>query len=145
MILSSAILCLALNVFHEARGEPIEGQHAVAEVTMNRAAGDEKNVCKVVMAPNQFSWTAGVVKKRNGQYHIRALPKKDDPAWNTAMTVSKLHLAGWRMSDGRLRNATFYHATYARPSWTKHMKPVRKIGAHIFYEPKATTQVRSYL
>ena len=28
--------CLALNIYHEARGEPIVGQEAVAYVTINR-------------------------------------------------------------------------------------------------------------
>ena len=31
-----AVLCLALNVYFEARSEPINSQFAVAEVTMNR-------------------------------------------------------------------------------------------------------------
>ncbi|NIO43392.1 MAG: hypothetical protein GTO41_26515, partial [Burkholderiales bacterium] len=42
--------CLALNVYHEARGEPMAGQYAVAEVTMNRVASRRypNTVCKVV-------------------------------------------------------------------------------------------------
>src|SRR5882672_6919461 len=32
------ITCLARNVYFEARGEPLQGQYAVAEVTMNRKA-----------------------------------------------------------------------------------------------------------
>src|SRR5688572_26685042 len=28
--------CLAENVYYESRGEPLDGQYAVAEVTMNR-------------------------------------------------------------------------------------------------------------
>ena len=32
------LMCLARNIYHEARGEPITGQYAVAEVTMNRVA-----------------------------------------------------------------------------------------------------------
>src|SRR5687768_6444313 len=32
------IRCLAENIYFEARGEPLRGQYAVAEVTMNRLA-----------------------------------------------------------------------------------------------------------
>src|SRR5262245_29861041 len=32
------LLCLAENVYYEARGEPMAGQYAVAEVTLNRLA-----------------------------------------------------------------------------------------------------------
>src|SRR5262245_36780890 len=30
--------CLAENIYYESRGEPLAGQYAVAEVTMNRVA-----------------------------------------------------------------------------------------------------------
>ena len=37
MIETAAIVCLAMNVYMEARSEPIEGQMAVAQVTVRRA------------------------------------------------------------------------------------------------------------
>ena len=42
--------CLALNIYHEARGEPELGKFAVANVTMNRVndARFPKTVCDVV-------------------------------------------------------------------------------------------------
>src|SRR5919106_4678476 len=51
--------CLARNVYYEARGEPIAGQYAVAEVTMNRKASPRypKTVCEVVYQKEAFSWT----------------------------------------------------------------------------------------
>src|ERR1043166_782443 len=44
--------CLARNVYFEARGEPIAGQYAVAEVTMNRRASRRfaNTVCEAVYA-----------------------------------------------------------------------------------------------
>lgn len=55
------IHCLTEAVYHEARGEPLEGQAAVARVVMNRAKypktfGD--SICKVVYQKRQFSWSA---------------------------------------------------------------------------------------
>src|SRR4029434_5577000 len=50
--------CWAAAVYFEARGEPIEGQLAVAEVVLNRAASGEypSSICEVVMQPAQVSF-----------------------------------------------------------------------------------------
>ena len=52
----SDIQCLASVIWHEARGEPLEGQRAVYEVVMHRAKVFGKSLCAVVKAPKQFSW-----------------------------------------------------------------------------------------
>ena len=53
-MIKSALLCLALSVFYESRGEPIEGQYAVAEVVLNRASDRNLSVCEVIYEKNQF-------------------------------------------------------------------------------------------
>ena len=61
-MIETALLCLALNVYFEARSEPIAGQLAVAEVTLNRVASQDypNSICEVVLQENQngcsFSW-----------------------------------------------------------------------------------------
>ena len=44
------LTCLALNVYYEARSEPMDGQYAVAHVVLNRVANDAfpDDACKVV-------------------------------------------------------------------------------------------------
>lgn len=128
MLISAALMCLSLNVYHEARGESLEGQFAVANVTMNRAK-TEDNVCKTVYAPNQFSWTAH--KTREGKPSIHE-PK----AWKIAQRVAYLVMRGgfWDVTNG----ATMYHATYTSPHldgrWRKdRIRRVTMIGNHIFY------------
>lgn len=44
----AALLCLALNVWHESRGEDLAGQYAVAFVTINRAKESHADICEVV-------------------------------------------------------------------------------------------------
>ena len=56
-MIKTALLCLALTVYFEARGEPEHGQYAVAEVVMNRVEQRDATVCSIVYAPNQFVWT----------------------------------------------------------------------------------------
>ena len=53
-----AVMCMAMNVFFEARNQPIAGQVAVAQITMNRVASPKypDTVCGVVNQYKQFSW-----------------------------------------------------------------------------------------
>ena len=57
-ISAAAILCLSSVIHHEARGEPLEGQIAVASVVLNRVEDPRfpNTVCGVVKEPKQFSW-----------------------------------------------------------------------------------------
>ena len=50
MILNTALVCLALNIYHEARGEGMMGKYAVAHVVMNRVEHERfpDTVCDVI-------------------------------------------------------------------------------------------------
>jgi N-acetylmuramoyl-L-alanine amidase len=132
MILTTAVMCLAMNVYFEARSESAFGQLAVAQVTMNRASHDPKNVCKVVTARRQFSWTIDKLKLRHGHY---VLTVEDEPknkkAWLMAQTIAKMTLIG--RSYDFLKGATFYHTKGVNPKWNRHMILVAVYGNHRFY------------
>ena len=54
---NAEIMCLAKNIYYEARGEPLHGKIAVAQVTLNRVTHRtqfEASICGVVYAKNQF-------------------------------------------------------------------------------------------
>jgi N-acetylmuramoyl-L-alanine amidase len=129
MIISTALLCLAANIYYEARGEMIPGQYAVALVTVNRAEGDHSQVCAEVFRPKQFSWTIGTTSVTRHGWRI--LPPKDQQAWELAIRIAKHTLAG-RMPD-MTRGATHYHATYVTPDWSFTLKRTARFGRHIFY------------
>lgn len=122
--LDEAFNCLATAVYFEARGESLEGQLAVAEVVLNRAASGvyPKEVCAVVTQKAQFSFV------RRGQ-----LPRPDEAseAWRRAVAVA--HVARNRLADAVPDNVLWYHADYVAPSWGKRLNRVSRIGAHIFY------------
>ena len=135
MIIATALACLSLNLFHEARSEPIMGRYAVALVTMNRAQ-DHKRVCTEVFKPKQFSWTTGVQKTAAGwkiPVHLR--PNLQNPidatSWWYAQRIAQATLDG-RMFDFT-RGAEFYHTAAVNPHWAKSFKVVKRIGQHIFY------------
>ncbi|CAB4121727.1 spore_SleB, spore cortex-lytic enzyme [uncultured Caudovirales phage] len=138
-MLQSALMCLAMNVYYEARGEDIAGQFAVAQVTMNRAK-EQKTVCKTVLEPHQFSWTDTKLHKvyyRKGGYrHVfnRGDEPTDTKAWSQAVSVSKAILTKNNLRD-ITHGATFYHTKYVKPFWakSKKYKVIARIGNHVFY------------
>ncbi len=132
MILASAALCMALNIYMEARGESLMGQIAVAEVTMNRADHNPQNVCKVVVKSDQFSWTKHRLYEHRHHYYLRHkyLPR-EKAAWKLAQAVAYFTLKG--LTPDPTHGARFYHANYVNPRWDNDMRLVTVIGRHEFY------------
>lgn len=114
--------CLAENVYHEARGEPLVGQYAVAEVTMNRVRSREfpGSVCAVVHQRGAFSWT-----------NTSDPPAPSGYAWQRAQAIAG---AVYDNNEAPLvAGALYYHATYVSPDWAATRNQVTRIGRHLFY------------
>ena len=118
------LVCLAMNIYHEGRGESVKGQAAIAAVTMNRVRSGRypDRVCEVVWQRKQFSWT--LLPPR--YYTIR-----DGRAWQRAMVVAELFLKGARMA--LVGDAMHYHTVDVQPDWSKNSRLVALIGGHLFY------------
>ena len=116
--------CIAVAVYHEARGESVEGQMAVAKVIMNRAASGKypASWCGVVKQPWQFSFV------HHGQ--CPSVNQASD-AWRKALGVTRLAVANAVQSVPT--DCLWYHADYVAPGWRNNLTRVNKIGAHIFY------------
>lgn len=122
--------CLAEGIYFEARGEPVSGQAAVAQVILNRVRNPAypKTICGVVYQNKtwrnrcQFSFACDGIRDRINS----------PTSWKTAQDVAIAVSAGkiWFKEVG---SSTHYHATYVNPRWARHMKRVGKIGLHIFY------------
>jgi N-acetylmuramoyl-L-alanine amidase len=117
-------LCMTKNIYHEARGEGVEGMQAVALVTLNRARQQDKSVCDVVYAPKQFSWT-NTAKGRNKPLTSNV---------NEAHTVAVQAMSG--ALDDFTGGATHYHTKTVKPVWRKALDKVAVINNHIFYKGK---------
>lgn len=134
MVVVSAFMCLTLNIYFEARGEPVQGQQAVALVTWNRAQRDPDNVCSVVFEPSQFSWTRGKVRKLKHGYKVSIDKSKfDREALDQAKRIASKTLAG-RQKDFT-KGATHFHAKRVRPQWKQGMRRRLAVGEHVFYAP----------
>lgn len=124
--------CLALNVYFESRGEPHEGQAAVANVVMNRIADDRfpGGVCAVVQQGGtestdcQFSWWC------DGLEH-RPRHKAD---WKLARDIARS--VYWGLGNDPTGGALWYHAIRVKPIWRLKLARGPKIGQHIFYLDK---------
>lgn len=116
--------CIAVAVYHEARGESLEGQLAVARVIMNRAASGKypSTWCGTVKQPWQFSFV------RNYQFPYTDTASE---SWKKAVGVTRLAIANAYPSLSE--DVLWYHAVYVSPSWGRRLSRVEKIGTHIFY------------
>ncbi|HEX8262339.1 MAG TPA: cell wall hydrolase [Allosphingosinicella sp.] len=116
--------CLANAVYFEARSEPIEGQLAVAEVVLNRAASGRypTDLCAVITQKAQFSFI------RRGKFP-RA--NRDSEAWKKAVAIADI--AQKKLAGSLPSGVLWYHATYVSPSWGKRLTKQTQIGLHIFY------------
>jgi hypothetical protein len=118
--------CIAVAVYHEARGESLEGQLAVARVIMNRAASGKypSSWCGTVKQPWQFSF----VNPRTGH-----MPSVDESSasWRKALGVTRLAINN--AVPILTQDVLWYHADYVAPSWGRRLSFVQKIGTHIFY------------
>jgi len=129
------VSCLALNIYHEARGEPIDGMLAVGFVTLNRVTDKyhPDTICEVVWEKRyskkhkrhiaQFSWTLDGKSDK----------PKEKEAWDYAQKLATfLYEGNWRSI---VDNALYYHADYIKPNWDfSKIQKVASIGKHIFYQ-----------
>jgi hypothetical protein len=116
--------CLVKAIYFEARSETLEGQLAVAEVILNRAASGlyPSTICGVVTQPAQFSFI------RNGQFPV---PDRSSEGWRKSLAIAGIARKG--LADAVAPNVLWYHATYVAPSWGRRLTRVAQIGTHIFY------------
>ena len=135
-MIPEALICLALAVHYEARGETHAGQLAVARVVLNRAWGRRGDVCVVTFAPHQFS----PLHQRGRAWHLRHLPH--GRAWRAALAVARAALrervafARWPDEPrSALERATHFHAEGACPSWSAVLQYIGCVGEHHFYWP----------
>ncbi|MXO63031.1 cell wall hydrolase [Qipengyuania oceanensis] len=122
--LSEEMQCLAGAVYFESRGEPLDGQLAVAQVIINRAESRQfpASYCSVVYQRSQFSFV------KNG-----AMPqiRTSSNAWRKARAIARIAHEG--MWDSKAADSLYFHAKYVRPGWANKKIARATIDSHIFY------------
>ena len=138
---------MTLALYHEARGESMEGQIGVAATILNRVASKAypDSVCRVVFQNAarhnacQFSFACDSrsLMPRNRRSLARmarlaaAVLARTDGRGNIG--------AGSDDISRRLRAyifVTHYHRYDVHPSWSRRMTRVRQTGAHVFFSSR---------
>ena len=128
--LNEELRCLALNIYHEARGEGPKGKIAVGHVTINRLASGRfpGSICGVVqqgiadkLHHCQFSWFC------DG----RSDDVTEEQAWHDSIKIARD--VYWGHSEDPTEGALWYHADYVSPEWRTAFEEGPTIGRHIFY------------
>ncbi len=128
-------VCMAKNIYFEARNESRQGQLAIALVTMQRVADPRypNTVCGVVYDNKQFSWYSDGLSDR---------PRNQNAWTEIALLASAVLDTDTSLYDFTY-GSTHYHADYVSPYWTEYMVRLAKIDTHIFYyEPVVQTTAR---
>jgi len=126
--------CVAEAIYFEARGEPFEGQLAVANVINNRVKSSKfpNTHCDVVYQAKRIN---GKIVKNKCAFSFYCDGKveeiRDKKAYKLAENIAKLSMQGVYVDI--TRKATHFHAVYVNPYWSKHLEYLGKIGKHKFY------------
>lgn len=135
--LQKEVRCLAHNIYFEARSESIEGQLAIAHVTLNRVESKKfpSTICGVVRQKRnkvcQFSWWCSAKLKNhsiNNQIPNQTIYKQIRQL--AIKIVVNSHLR-----EDNTEGALFYHANYITKERLGALRLVHTttIGQHIFY------------
>jgi len=124
---------LSLALYHESRGEPLNGQLMVARVIINRMESPRwpSSMCNVITQDRQFSF-----------YRKDKTPKpRDEIAWAKAQKlaveiINDPDILPFSTSD-------HYHNLNVHPVWRRQLYRIVRIGQHIFYSYDHPTAVKT--
>lgn len=148
------VYCMAKNIYYEAKGEDIQGQFAVAHVTLNRTRDQRfpDTICEVVKqsavsrATNRvvcaFSWWCERDKKevhilnKDGTINQQALEQ-----FQVAVMVAVAAMSG--TVNDNTKGATHFHNPHiSQPAWRNEMRLTLRWGNHDFYRMPGAAQPR---
>jgi spore germination cell wall hydrolase CwlJ-like protein len=137
-------ICLAENIYHEARGEIVEGQIAVSNVVINRVKSKQfpNDICSVVYQRNQIEIIDRIFK-------IFRIPKlcqfswvcdfksnsiNDSESWKNIQSLAQKIVLGDH--DDLTNGATHYYnpKRVPTPQWANVLTKTSEIGNHHFYK-----------
>ena len=139
------IICMADNIYWEARNQPVKGMWAVALVTDNRVEDERfpNSHCEVIKQGPTSKWW---YEKHGKIVPIRhrcqfswycdgksdEIPLYDIDVYRIALAIAQKVFFGSYNKD-ITKGATHYHADYVFPAWRKQKTKTLVVANHIFY------------
>lgn len=135
--------CLAINIYHEARGSSFADRVAVSDVVLNRVRDRRypNTICEVITQGEHSEWHMTQFNKKvplRNRCHFSWYcdGKSDKPveqnAWEDALHLASL-MYYYNEYVGITEGATHYHASHVDPYWAPTLQKVGVIGGHVFY------------
>lgn len=125
--------CLTEVIYYEAGNQSEIGKEAVALVVMNRMMDPKRpnTICGVVTQ-------AFIVREQKicqFTFWCETKRKPEKEVWEESANIAHRVLQNYWKRDIILHytDATYYHASYVKPKWSKTKVFVGKIDRHLFY------------
>lgn len=106
------VQCVAIAIYHEARGETDLGKRAVGHVILNRSKKLGKTPCQVIRQPGQFQF------KLKRHYTGKS--------WDKAVQIA------YYLGDNPVGASLYFKSVNCKLKW--RYKLVTRIGGHNFYK-----------
>ena len=137
------IVCMADNIYWEARNQSTRGMMAVAFVVRNRV-NDKRfphSYCEVVkQGPDRSSWKDNTVRiplRHRCQFSWFCDGLSDKIPMYDKAVYDMSRMIAFKVYNDELEDftngATHYHADYVRPEWAVTKTKTMQIDEHIFY------------
>lgn len=132
------LTCLAVGIYHEARGEGNAGMAAVANVVINRVHDPRwpDTPCEVLSEGPTLKWDANAPLRDRCQFSFYCDGKSDVPknqkSFAQAVRIAEEQWYSYGLSLDITEGATYYHATSIDPKWPYTY--ITTINNHKFYK-----------
>lgn len=135
-MVNTIIMCLALNIYFEARNQPLPGQVAVTQVVLNRVADPRypNRICDVIYQAKRTK--SGKIIRNKCQFSWYCDGKSDYPTdidafrWATYVALSVIYGG----HEDNTFGATHYHSNKVSPDWALPENKTAEIGDHLFFK-----------
>lgn len=140
------VLCIALNMYHEARGSSVKDQIASTYVVFNRYANknypltlpqEERSLCNIVFDKWQFCWTNNkIIPKPRVKNKIEALAWENAQKLALELYTNPIHKE--LAKEFKLQHYVVTPLLYdkARPKWIDKRQMTIQIGKHSYMSLK---------
>ena len=132
------LTCLAVGIYHEARGEGNAGMAAVANVVINRVHDPRwpDTPCEVLSEGPTLKWDVNAPLRNKCQFSFYCDGRSDVPknqkSFARALRIAEQQWYSYGLSLDITEGATYYHATSIDPKWP--YKYIITINNHKFYK-----------